>query len=54
MMKASTAVITAMKKKDFVSNAPTLDFDQKQMKTAVGEARTAMKKLQDYVQLVDA
>ena len=54
MMKDSTAVITAMKKKDFASNAPTLDFDQKQMKTAVGEARTAMKKLQDYVQLVDA
>jgi hypothetical protein len=54
MMKASKAVIDAMKKKDFVSNAPTLDFDQRQMKAAVGEARNAMKKLQDYVQLVDA
>jgi hypothetical protein len=43
-----------MKRKDFASNAPTLDFDQKQMKASVGEARTAMKKLQDYVQLVDA
>jgi len=52
MVKASRAVITASKRKDFASNTPTLDFDAKQMAISVGEARAAMKKLQDYVQLV--
>jgi len=52
MVKASSAVITASKRKDFASNAPTLDFDHKQLTISVGEARAAMKKLQDYVQLV--
>ena len=52
MLKASSAVIQASKKKDFVMNGPRLNFDAKTMTDGVKEARAVVKKLNEFAKLM--
>ena len=52
MLKASSAVIQASKKKDFVMNGPRLNFDVKTLTDGMKEARAVVKKLNEFAKLM--